>query len=84
MVRRIAIAAALVALTTTASAEQRGQFGTADDAKAMLMKAVAAMKADKAKALAMFNKGEGGFLDRDLYLSILREYRRRQSCRYGL
>ena len=30
------------------------------------MKAVAAVKADKAKALDMFNKGEGGFLDRDL------------------
>ena len=28
----------------------------------MLMKAVAAVKADKAKALDMFNKGEGGFL----------------------
>src|SRR5580700_2240244 len=41
--------------------------GTADEAKAMLMKAVAAVKADKAKALDMFNKGEGGFLDRDLY-----------------
>ena len=26
------------------------------------------MKADKAKALDMFNKGEGGFLDRDLYV----------------
>jgi hypothetical protein len=34
----------------------------------MLMKAVAAVKADKAKALEMFNKGEGGFLDRDLYV----------------
>jgi signal transduction histidine kinase len=33
----------------------------------MLQKAVAAVKADKAKALDMFNKGEGGFLDRDLY-----------------
>ena len=42
--------------------------GTADEAKAMLMKAVAAVKADKAKALDMFNKGEGGFLDRDLYV----------------
>jgi hypothetical protein len=39
-----------------------------DEAKAMLMKAVAAVKADKAKALDMFNKGEGGFLDRDLYV----------------
>ena len=34
----------------------------------MLMKAVAAVKADKTKALDMFNKGEGGFLDRDLYV----------------
>jgi hypothetical protein len=42
------------------------QFGTAAEAKAMLVKAVAAVKADKAKALAMFNKGEGGFKDRDL------------------
>ena len=32
----------------------------------MLTKAVAAVKADKAKARDMFNKGEGGFLDRDL------------------
>jgi hypothetical protein len=29
---------------------------------------VAAVKADKAKALDTINKGEGGFLDRDLYL----------------
>ena len=36
-------------------------------AKAMLEKAVAAVKADKTKAIDMFNKGEGGFLDRDLY-----------------
>ena len=47
-------------------AQQSG--GTADEARAMLMKAAAAVKADKAKALDMFNKGEGGFLDRDLYV----------------
>ena len=33
----------------------------------MLEKAVAAVKADKAKALDTINRGEGGFLDRDLY-----------------
>jgi hypothetical protein len=38
------------------------------EAKAMLMKAIAAVKADEAKALDMFNKGEGGFRDRDLYV----------------
>ena len=34
----------------------------------MLEKGVAAVKADKAKALDTINKGEGGFLDRDLYV----------------
>ena len=33
----------------------------------MLLKAVAAVKADKTKALDMFAKGEGSFKDRDLY-----------------
>ncbi len=69
MIRALMIAAAsaaALALSPTAFAQQTG--GTADEAKAMLMKAVAAVKADKAKALEMFNKGEGGFLDRDLYV----------------
>ncbi len=34
----------------------------------MLEKAVSAVKEEKAKALDMFNKGEGGFKDRDLYV----------------
>jgi len=42
--------------------------GTATEAKAMLDKAVVAVKADKAKTLDTINKGEGGFLDRDLYV----------------
>jgi signal transduction histidine kinase len=44
-----------------------GDFGTAEEAKAMLEKAVAAIKADKPAALAKFTKGEEGFKDRDLY-----------------
>lgn len=43
-------------------------FGTADEAKAMLEKAVAAVQADQAKALEMFTKGEGGFKEKDLYV----------------
>jgi hypothetical protein len=69
MVRKFVIAAApaaVIALSTAAFGQQTG--GTADEAKAMLTKAVAAVKADKAKALDMFNKGEGGFRDRDLYV----------------
>jgi hypothetical protein len=68
MVRKFMIAAASAAvLTLSPTAFAQGQFGTAEQAKAMLVKAVAAVKADKAKALDMFAKGEGGFLDHDLY-----------------
>jgi hypothetical protein len=61
-----AVSAAVLLVSPAAFAQQTG--GTADEAKAMLLKAVAAVKADKAKALDMFTKGEGGFLDRDLYV----------------
>jgi hypothetical protein len=44
------------------------QYGTPEEAKAMLDKAVVALKEDKTKALDMFNKGDGGFKDRDLYV----------------
>jgi len=42
--------------------------GTAAEAKAMLEKAVVAVKANKADALAKFPKTDGGFRDRDLYV----------------
>jgi hypothetical protein len=69
MLHKSMIAATLGATLALASASfaQQGAFGTADEAKAMLIKAVAAVKSDKAKALDMIAKGEGGFLDRDLY-----------------
>src|SRR5215510_286457 len=57
---------AVIALSTTAFSQQ-ASFGTAQEARAMLEKAVAAVKANKAGALATFNKGEPGFKDRDLY-----------------
>jgi Single Cache domain 2 len=47
---------------------QAAQCGTPEEAKAMLERAVSAVKEDKTKALDMFNKGEGGFKDRDLYV----------------
>jgi len=69
MVRAFIIAAmsAVLTLSLMAFAQQPSQFGTAEQAKAMLVRAVVAVKADKAKALEMFAKVEGGFLDRDLY-----------------
>jgi hypothetical protein len=57
MFRTFMIAAAstaVLALSPTAFAQQKSQFGTADEAKAMLAKAVSAVKGDKTKALDMF------------------------------
>ena len=73
MVRKYVIAAAsaaVVAVSPAAFAQQTG--GTADEARAMLMRAIAAVRADEGKALDMFNKGEGGFRDRDLYVFCAR------------
>jgi hypothetical protein len=51
-----------VVFSTTAFAQ-----GTAADAKGMLERTVAAIKADKAKTLDQISKGENGFLVGDLY-----------------
>ena len=66
MLRKLLIAT-LVAMAGMFSDSTAFAQGTAAEAKAMLEKAVAAVKADKTKALETINKGEGGFLDRDLY-----------------
>ena len=72
MVRKLAVAigqaAMLVLFTPTIVTAAQAQFGTEKEAKAMLERAVAAVKENKEKALEMFNKGEGGFKDRDLYV----------------
>jgi hypothetical protein len=58
------VAASLLAFMSAAAAAD----ATAAEAKAMLEKAVAALKANEATALASFNKPDGGFRDRDLYV----------------
>ena len=65
MFRRLVIGApgVMAALFLTTAFAQ----GTAADAKAMLEKTVAAIKADKAKTLDQINKGDNGFLVGDLY-----------------
>jgi Single Cache domain 2 len=72
MFRRIIIAATAVAVLTLSGNGFAQQLGTADEAKAMLLKAVAALKADRDVTLGMINKGEGGFRDRDLYVFCVR------------
>lgn len=70
MLRNVAsvIGHALILVLSTTASVWAADFGTAEEAKAMLERAVAAVKEDKAKALDMFNNGEGGFKDRDLYV----------------
>ncbi len=59
------LAAFLISLTGSAFAQSSG---TAAEAKALLEKAVAAVKADPKKAIDDFNNPTGGFRDRDLYV----------------
>jgi len=68
MVRRYLIRSLAVLSLGLATVALAADFGTAAEAKAMLEKAVTALKANQATALAMFAKGEGGFKDRDLYV----------------
>jgi hypothetical protein len=60
--------AAILALLTPTPMLVAQSAGGEKEARSMLERAVVAMKADKEKALEMFNKGEGGFKDRDLYV----------------
>jgi hypothetical protein len=62
-----AVSAAVVALSTGAFAQQ-GQFGSAADAKGMEGRVITELKANETAALAKFNKADGGFRDRDLYV----------------
>jgi hypothetical protein len=65
--RAICTAFALFALTAIASAQP--SLGTAAQARAMLERAVTALRADPAAAIARFNRADGGFRDRDLYVA---------------
>lgn len=55
-------------LLVGASSSWAGQFGTAEDAKALLDRAAAEVKADESGALSKFNRVDGGYVDRDLYV----------------
>jgi signal transduction histidine kinase len=68
LARRVTATLAIAGLASAAFAA--GQFGSADEAKAMLQNVVAGMKKDKAGTIARINKGE--FHDRDLYPFCMR------------
>ena len=67
MLKSLVSAACALVLAAAAPLAAAADFGNAAEARAMLDKAVAAVKANKAGALTQFAKGEGGFKDRDLY-----------------
>jgi signal transduction histidine kinase len=64
----VLFAAFLCLLLMPAAFVSAADSGTAAEAKAMLEKAVAALKANQADALDKFGKADGGFKDRDLYV----------------
>ena len=66
MFRKLLLGAVVSAALSTAAFAQT--VGTAAEAKAMLEKAISELKAGEAGALAKFNKADGGFRDRDLYV----------------
>jgi cytochrome c len=63
-----AVLTATVAFATGGALAQKAQFGTAAEAKAMEERVVAELKASESAAIAKFNKADGEFRDRDLYV----------------
>jgi signal transduction histidine kinase len=68
--QKLVVGLALAGLLVAAGAgNAAGEGGTAEEARAMLERAVAAIEADEAAALAAFTDGADGFKDRDLYVA---------------
>jgi hypothetical protein len=66
----VAFAFALLLLMSTASSALAQSFGSEQEARAMLDRAIAVLKSDAAKALREFNDQDNKeFHDRDLYVS---------------
>jgi hypothetical protein len=58
----------LVASAITASNASGAEYGTVDEAKSMLSRAIAAVELDKTQAINKFNHNESPFRDRDLFV----------------
>lgn len=66
-IQALAVVAGLAAATSCVAAE-KGEFGTAGEAKAMVENAVAKLQQNESAALIDFNNPGGMFRDRDLYV----------------
>ena len=58
----------LLAVTVYPGCGFASEFGTPEEARTMLDRAVVALRTDKSAALEAFNKKDGGYRDRDLYV----------------
>lgn len=58
----------LLAVAVYSGIAVASEFGNPEEARAMLERAVAALQKDKSAALDAFNKSDGEFRDRDLYV----------------
>ena len=56
-----------VVLIVVAGVTAAAEFGTREQAKAMLDRAISVLKADKDRALDLFTSGNGGFIDSDYF-----------------
>ena len=68
MKKPITVLMVAVFLMVAAGVASATEFGSREQAKAMLERAIAVLKADKDRALDLFTSGHGGFIDRDLYV----------------
>jgi hypothetical protein len=69
MLKRLLLCLALAGVTFTGSAKAtKTEFGTPNEARAMLLRAVAALKAEKTSAIDKFNYNDAQFRDRDLFV----------------
>ena len=68
MKKPITVLMVAVFLMVAAGVASAAEFGTREQAEAMLERAIAVLKADKDRALDLFTSGHGGFIDRDLYV----------------
>lgn len=64
------VSAAAIGAVVTVSLAGAAERATKDEAVAMVKKAVAAVKANSAKAYADFTKKDPAFTDRDLYIVV--------------
>ncbi len=68
MKKPITVLMVAVFLMVAAGVASAHEFGTREQAEALLERAIAVLKADKDRALDLFTSGNGGFIDRDLYV----------------